>query len=280
MSDKIERIQDSLIQHGQANDRVYVMKTTRKDCQQIIRYALRLAETHGYSKIFAKYPENCHQVFDQNKFITEAKVPGLFHGKECGYFSSRYTVSRRMQETKPDLLSQVIETAQAKSSDLSKSPELPPGLTCRILNREDVQAMAHLYKHVFSTYPFPIHDPAYLAMTMDQDVIYHGIFKETELIAQASTEMDFNAGNVEMTDFATHSENQGLGLATYLLSVMEKDVIRRGIQTAYTIARAYSFGMNATFAKQGYTFAGTLTNNTQISGQLESMNVWFKTLQP
>ena len=36
--------------------------------------------------------------------------------------------------------------------------------------------------------------------------------------------------------------------------------------------------MNITFAKHGYSFAGTLTNNTQISGQLESMNVWYKAL--
>jgi hypothetical protein len=36
--------------------------------------------------------------------------------------------------------------------------------------------------------------------------------------------------------------------------------------------------MNITFAKNGYEFCGTLTNNTDISGGLESMNVWFKPL--
>ncbi|MDD2310679.1 MAG: hypothetical protein PHH91_13970, partial [Desulfuromonadaceae bacterium] len=41
---------------------------------------------------------------------------------------------------------------------------------------------------------------------------------------------------------------------------------------------AYSFGMNITFARDGYSFGGTLTNNTNISGSLESMNVWYKTL--
>ncbi len=35
-------------------------------------------------------------------------------------------------------------------------------------------------------------------------------------------------------------------------------------------------GMNITFAKTGYTYAGTLINNTNISGRLESMNVWYK----
>ena len=53
----------------------------------------------------------------------------------------------------------------------------------------------------------------------------------------------------------------------------DKDII-----TAYTIARAISFGMNITFAKNGYKYSGTLKNNTNISGKLESMNVWYKYL--
>ena len=36
--------------------------------------------------------------------------------------------------------------------------------------------------------------------------------------------------------------------------------------------------MNITFARQGYAFSGTLYNNTNISGNLESMNVWHKPL--
>jgi hypothetical protein len=36
--------------------------------------------------------------------------------------------------------------------------------------------------------------------------------------------------------------------------------------------------MNITFAKQRYALAGTLINNTDISGSLESMNVWYKPL--
>ena len=53
---------------------------------------------------------------------------------------------------------------------------------------------------------------------------------------------------------------------------------RRGMRTAYTIARAVSPGMNITFARLGYQFSGTLINNTQISGAIESMNIWHKPL--
>ena len=53
---------------------------------------------------------------------------------------------------------------------------------------------------------------------------------------------------------------------------------QRGFQTSYTIARSASIGMNITFSKLSYIHAGTLVNNTNIGGQIESMNVWYKTL--
>jgi len=79
-----------------------------------------------------------------------------------------------------------------------------------------------------------------------------------------------------MTDFATLTACRGHGLALYLLQQMEEEMKLRGMHIFYTIARAYSHGMNITFARNGYTYAGTLTNNTNISGSLESMNVWYK----
>lgn len=36
--------------------------------------------------------------------------------------------------------------------------------------------------------------------------------------------------------------------------------------------------MNVTFSKLNYNYGGTLINNTNISGDLESMNVWYKIL--
>jgi putative beta-lysine N-acetyltransferase len=88
--------------------------------------------------------------------------------------------------------------------------------------------------------------------------------------------MDKENRNAEMTDFATLPEHLGNGLAVHLLNFMEPEMQKRGIATLYTIARAISPGMNITFAKCGYIFGGTLINNTQISGSIESMNLWYK----
>ena len=140
--------------------------------------------------------------------------------------------------------------------------------------------MSALYGRVFETYPFPIVNPAYIRRTMASHVVYFGIWLTGTLAALSSAEIDLQAHNVEMTDFATLEPYRGRSLATGLLKAMEADMTHRNIATAYTIARAPSFGMNITFARMGYTFAGRLVNNTNIDGGFEDMNVWYKRLAP
>ncbi len=79
-----------------------------------------------------------------------------------------------------------------------------------------------------------------------------------------------------MTDFATLPEYRGQGAAEKLLDTMGQAAADMPISTVFTIARAESFGMNIVFSRAGYMYGGTLHNNTQISGKLESMNVWHK----
>ena len=138
--------------------------------------------------------------------------------------------------------------------------------------------MADLYKKVFDTYPFPIFDPRYIKKTMDENFIYSSIWENDKIVALSSCEMDIVSQNVEMTDFATLPEYQGKGFAIYLLQNMENEMRKRNIRTAYTISRAVSYGINIIFAKMGYKYSGTLLNNTNISGNFESMNVWYKFL--
>jgi len=96
------------------------------------------------------------------------------------------------------------------------------------------------------------------------------------LVSASSTEIDFSRQNVEMTDFATIPDYRGNNFAQFLLYQMENEVAKKGIKTFFTVARGVSFGMNITFVKLGYKFGGTLINNTNISGSVENMNIWYK----
>jgi putative beta-lysine N-acetyltransferase len=111
---------------------------------------------------------------------------------------------------------------------------------------------------------------------MDENIQYYGIYYKNKLIAASSAEMDIEMKNAEMTDFATDPEFAGNSLSLILLRKMEEEMMRKEMKVLYTIARSFSPGMNITFAKQDYEFSGTLINNTNIFGKIESMNVWYK----
>lgn len=277
MTDQVATFGRSKIQHGKHSNRAYLMSLSPDDLPAIIPYLDLLAITRGYSKIFAKIPVAAKQSFIQSGYEAEAAIPDFFQGEEEALFLGKYFSPERMEEKHPEVVEQTLEVALEKPL-LDGVPELEPHLSCRQMRSADTAQMTELYRQVFASYPFPIHDELYLEQTMREDVIYFGIWEKDNLIALASAEVDRHGGNAEMTDFATRPDYRGRGLANYLLAQTERAARRRGVKTAYTIARAYSPGMNITFARNGYTFSGTLTHNTQISGKLESMNVWYKPL--
>lgn len=277
MTDRIETFGNSTLQHGRHSNRVYLMSLAQEDVPEIVAYIEGLATAENYTKIFAKVPASAAATFLDDGYASEARIPGFFQRQDDAHFMGKYLCPRRKQEQKPDLVQQLVETARSKEP-LLEPAVLDDHLTCRRVTPKDAGQMAELYRQVFASYPFPIHDAGYLIQTMEEHVIYHGIWDGPDLLALASAEMDRDHANAEMTDFATRPDCRGKGLAQVLLGTLEEAAATEGITTAYTIARSYSAGMNITFAKNDYQFSGTLTNNTNISGGLESMNVWHKPL--
>ena len=137
--------------------------------------------------------------------------------------------------------------------------------------------MSRVFQAVFKTYPFPIFDANYLSEVIKKKQShFFGIRKNDRIVAIAASETDLPNQGVEMTDFATLPEFRGQGLAGRLLTDMEHSMQKKGMRTSFSIARAVSPAMNKLFAKNGYSFGGTLGNNSNIAGRIESMNVWYK----
>lgn len=275
--DVIERVGPALVQHGPLSDRVYLMKLGAADeVQGVVERLESLAQRRGYSKFFAKVPEEARNLFSARGFVEEARVPRMYRGRRAVSFMSRFYEEWREASRKPGLLDEVLRAARARQGEGIGAASASHAF--RRLSDDDAPFMAEIFSKVFASYPFPIHDPAYLRETMAENVAYHGAFEAGRLVAVASAEMDEAGLSVEMTDFATLPGQRGRGLAGALLARMEEDMAARGFLTAYTIARAASFGMNIAFARAGYRFAGRLTRNTNIAGNLECMNVWHKPL--
>lgn len=281
MPDRIETLGHSLVQHGAYSNRIYLMKLDARDMPSIIEDLDALAERAGYTKLFAKVPAEVETAFVARGYRREAMIPGFFGVTGDTSFLAKYLDPARAEAADPGTIAGIIEVARAKTPAPGRGPEvprLPDDLTLHRCMPEHADEMADLYRIVFPSYPFPIDDATYIRETMATHVAYFGVRRNGRLIALSSAETDRTASNVEMTDFATLPECRGLSLARILLHTMERAMIDEGIRTAYTIARAASPGMNITFARLGYEFGGTLINNTQISGAIESMNIWYKPL--
>jgi len=277
-ADTIEYMDGALIQHGPLSDRIYMMKMGESQSEDLVDGLLRKAIDGGYSKVFVKIPESSDEPFLDAGFQKEASVPGFFHGQESASFLGYYLNSERRQEENPEKLDGILELTQRQGDSDGPAPLSRDIFTIRPCRAGDVNKMAEIYQKVFPTYPFPIHSPDYLQETMESNVDYFGVTVNNRLVALSSSEMDTESKNVEMTDFATLPDWRGNSLGTHLLNRMEEAMKTKKIKTAYTIARAASLGMNITFARCNYEYGGRLINNTNISGQIESMNIWYKPL--
>lgn len=273
--DRIEKLDGALFHHGKANNRLYLMKWDGANPEQLLAAMNRLVTENGYTKIFIKVPESQAQFFAAQGFEEEARIPSYYGAEACIFMGKFIEKARKI--VRPDIQETIDRNlALARGRKPEDSPALADGYTMRELDSEDCNQLADLYKLVFRTYPFPVHDPAYIEETMEEHIVYFGVFSGKQLVAASSAEMDEKTASVEFTDFATNPEYRGNSFASTLLGEMQKAMTARGITTHYTIARALSAGMNITFAKAGYQYAGTLVNNTDISGTIESMNVWYR----
>lgn len=276
--DKIDNIENTSIQHGKLSNRVYIMSLDSKNTSKIIEIVENLAKSNEYTKIIAKVPERSIKEFIANHYIEEAKVPDMYHGVETGYFMCKYFDEARRIDKNLELIDEVLNESMKVNN---KSKKGKREAKCRMIEKmtnDDISNMTQLYRQVFTTYPFPITDQNYIATTMHEQVDYYGIRIKGKLVALASAECDYDSNYAELTDFAVLHDYRQQGLARQLLEAMEKDLKDKDILTYFTIARTKSVGMNKTFIGHKYSYAGTLVNNTNIAGEIESMNVWYKSV--
>lgn len=275
--DSIITIGRSRVQVGPFNDRIYLMSLFPEDGLGIVNELINMAVRKDLSKIFAKVPQSLAVPFLSCGFEKEAEVEGLFPG-EHGVFLSFYRYPWRRNQDNRDELENVLSVAENKKGKGNVST-LPSILNMRRLMPVDASALAQLYSRTFETYPFPIFEPDFLRKEMNEGVRFMGVFEGNKLVGAASAEVSEDGHSAEMTDFAVDQDYRKMGIAGALLRALEKDCAETGVECMFTIARACSYGINSLFSKGDYKYSGQLINNTNISGSLESMNVWHRSIK-
>ncbi|MDA3893593.1 MAG: putative beta-lysine N-acetyltransferase [Salinivirgaceae bacterium] len=273
MNDTIETLKGgSIIQHGKHNDRIYLIKLNN-DPLTALESLKVLANENKYAKIICKVPFEHVPLFFSDGFIMEATIPRFYKKDTNVFFMSKFMDSDRLMSLEKDSFNELNKLLVAKETNNVKAM---PKLKLRRLDKTNIERIVEIYRDVFLSYPFPIHNPDYILKTMDNDVQYYGAEKGGNIIAIASCEIDFMEKNAEMTDFATDLAFLGNNLSFFLLKHMEDEMKKQGLKTLYTIARLKSIPMNKTFIRHNYTYSGTLIKNTNIAGTIESMNIYYK----
>jgi len=272
------------------------MKLSHNDeVDHILSHIDGLMTTEKYGKVIAKIPSARKEDFLRAGFKAEAEIVyGLSQGEGDVAFMARYYNERRKHVDKGtwDRILEFVEIAKGKVEE-----EYGEEDECEICSEADAAEIAKVYEEVFPSYPFPISDADYIRECIRSgSAVYFAIRRPADdkdnerrkergsgtmrkIVSLSAAELDLEAKKVEMTDFATLPAYRGQGLASKLLARMGREVKSRcGIRMAFTIARSLSLPMNCTFAKGGYRYAGTLRNNTNISGSIECMNIWHKLL--
>ena len=241
MLDRIDTIgKGTLLQHGKFNDRIYLMKLHAEDAPGILDVLRGMAREHAYSKIFCKVPARAAPLFFSDGFMMEAYIPRFYREKEAVFFLSKFLDSDRLLGVEHDSLEALAGLFGSRISPPVSSEK--PGIRAELkrLHPADAAQIAGIYRKVFLSYPFPIHDPDYIIKNMKQDVQYYGFERKGRLIALASAEIDRKGRNAEMTDFATLPDYRGNRLSIHLLKEMEQEMKQQHVSTLHTIARLNS----------------------------------------
>jgi putative beta-lysine N-acetyltransferase len=237
---------------------------------------LKLAKENECDKIIYYTTQEDKEMFEEASCDQEGKIDGFFQGEDA-YIYSTFLNSYRNHPTdweQEQKVMEIVEQDHKKMQDIS----LPSGYEMRSATQEDATDMAKLYGKVFKTYPTPMNDPQFISKIMDEDVYFTIIEHKDQLISACSADVfpQFNAA--EMTDCATLPEHRGKGLLSQQFIHLEKRMERQGLHTLFSYTRAVSVGMNLINSRHGYSYGGRMIQNSNISGRLEDMNIWVKTI--
>lgn len=276
MRDTVETIGSSLVQHGPGHDRAHLKKLHPADADGIVEKLEHLACSRGYSKLSATVAAGETGRFVAAGYHIEALLPDFFPQGGAACFMARFLNGERRLERQPQLVREVLAAASAQRDDGPST--LPPGFALGRGTPAHAEELALLHRELYPGMESAMHDPQRVRSLMGGDRIFLCVWQGESLVAVASAEVDACSSSAEVAEIAVLPEYRPDGIALYLLQRLEETLLALGVRSAFTIARANSFPVNITWARNGYSFAGTLTNHGNSYGPLESANVWHKVL--
>lgn len=225
--------------------------------------------------IFYVNPEEMHPLLE--KWCThEGTIKGFFQGEDAHIYS--LFLDQHRNEPIDWKKEQNVLSKVKSDQKILDHISLPQGYTMRRPSEKDTPRMAALYQAVFKTYPTPMNDPHFIIAMMHENVYFTIVEFDRQIVSACSADL-FPAYNcAEMADCATTPEQRKQGLLSHQFMYLIKLMRQKNVQTLFSYSRSVSFGMNLINIRTGFTYGGVLRQNSNISGRLECMNIWYKNL--
>ncbi|MFB4164954.1 putative beta-lysine N-acetyltransferase [Alteribacillus sp. JSM 102045] len=232
-----------------------------KQCGKLILYVKKQDRTRKSLKLFQ----------------LEGAIKGFFQGEDAFIYS--LFLNRSRSRTVDATREKWVMEQAAKVTKKAGRPLLPANYTMRRPTEKDAEEMSRLYRSVFKTYPTPMHDPEFIRDVMKNQVFFTVIEHKGRIISACSVDVLPAFQSAEMSDCATMEEHRNRGLLSYQFSFLIRLMQKKGLWTLFSYSRSLSLGMNVVNVYHGFTYGGRMICNSNISGQLESMNIWYKQLR-
>jgi beta-lysine N6-acetyltransferase len=237
-------------------------------------HLLSLSREEGAGKVLAEVREADWEQFLGRGFILEGLIPGYFAGEDA-YCVSYFVDPERQASRRLERENAIREAV------LSQEPQwtgrLAPHFTVEAPAVADVAELAALYRKVFTSYPTPLHDPAYIHhLIATEKGLFRLVRDGRRIVSAAAAAVNWAGAHAEMTDCATLPDYRGEGMMAAILQELEQVLQARGVACRFSLARASSHGMNQVLRRLGYRLRGRMANNCHIMGNFEDMNLWVK----
>ncbi|WP_224981195.1 GNAT family N-acetyltransferase [Geomonas agri] len=276
MAEHVEIFGNSLVQHDPAARRATLALLDPEEAPGVIRHLELLASSRGYTNVSARVPAAHVRHFVGAGYRLEAAIPHFYGEGETACFLVRHFGEAQDTERMPLLLSRILAATEMHS--LAGPVSLPEGGALRLVEPSEIGDVVSLYRRVGVAKPAAVDDPIFLHNFLGRGDLFLGLWIEGILVAACAAIFDPTTGTAELAHFVVLPEHRGKGLALLLLQRIGELSAACGARLLWSTVRAYAPGINITFAKGGYHFGGTLTNNSYIYGATESVNVWHKCL--
>lgn len=208
----------------------------------------------------------------------EGMIESFFNGENAHIYAI-FLDPKRNHHHLSDQEKNVLRLVHRKKGEgPSHRFQLPASFHMRWAKQQDAEQMSILYKTIFKSYPTPMNEPDFIKQMIVDNVYFLVVEHRNDIVSACSAELLQNFRSAELSDCATFREHRSKQLLSYQVAHLIPRLKKIGVGTLFSYSRSTSVGMNLVNAKHGFHYGGRMVQNSNISGSMENMNIWYKTL--